>query len=523
MNVQSKILMLVVLLAVTAIAVPAFAQTQTGATEVPSKHDQTTQTFGSQPIDMPKGKGFFAEHLVKPLPLPPPAPKGKAAPAVSVVQTTATKALAVSTPVHFPGIGDGDTYPVDAAPSDTTGAIGSTQFVQWVNEAVQVFNRDGSPKYGPTLGRALWKDFGGDCQNLNDGDPIVQYDKIAKRWVLSQFAVRVGKTSPFLECVAVSTTDDATGTYARYAYGFQDFNDYPKVGVWADGYYITFNMFDRNENSIGGKICALPKDKVLAGADAPMQCFDVPEVGLLPADIDGLTPPPAGSPEIVMNFTRDALQMWKVHIDWSDASKSTLTGPVKIPVASFDPACGGAACIKQKGSTGRLDTLSDRLMFRLAYRNFGDHDALVVNHSVSVAGSAVSGLRWYEIRNPLGTPTVTQQSTYAPGTSARWMGSVAMDKMGNMLAGYSASGSSLFPSIKIAGRAVDDPKNKLSKEVTVVAGTAAQADTDRWGDYANMTVDPTDDCTFWFTTEILDKNHELWQTAFMHTKFANCN
>jgi hypothetical protein len=293
--------------------------------------------------------------------------------------------------------------------------------------------------------------------------------------------------------------------------------------VWSDGYYITFNMFDRKENPIGGKICALPKDKLLAGADAKMQCFDVPEVGLLPADIDGLTPPPAGSPELVMNFTRDALQLWKVHIDWNDASKSTLTGPVKIPVASFDPACGGGACIKQKGATGRLDTLSDRLMFRLAYRNFGDHDALVVNHSVSVAGSAVSGLRWYEIRNPLGSPTVTQQSTYAPGTSARWMGSVAMDKMGNMLAGYSASSASLFPSIKIAGRAASDPKNKLSKELTVVPGTAAQADTDRWGDYANMTVDPTDDCTFWFTTEILDKNHELWQTAFMHTKFASCH
>ncbi|HXH93650.1 MAG TPA: hypothetical protein VNN25_18860, partial [Thermoanaerobaculia bacterium] len=199
MNARSKILMLVVFLATVAIAVPAFAQTVTGATEVPSKHDQTTQTFGSQPIDLPRGKGFFAEHLVKPLPLPPPAPKGKATPTVNVVQSTATKTLGVSTPVHFPGISDGSTYSVDAAPSDTTGAIGSTQFVQWVNEAVQVFNRDGSGAYGPTLGRALWKDFGGDCQNLNDGDPIVQYDQLADRWILTQFAV---SSTPFVQCVA---------------------------------------------------------------------------------------------------------------------------------------------------------------------------------------------------------------------------------------------------------------------------------------------------------------------------------
>jgi hypothetical protein len=491
---------------------------------VAAQHDEAAAAFGSQPVDMPKGKGgpFFTEHRVKMLPPPPPAPKGKkAGPTASVVQSTATRVLKVSAPVTFPGISDGGSYKVDAAPSDTTGAIGSTQYVQWVNEAVQVFKRDGSSAYGPTRGRALWKGFGGNCATLNDGDPIVQYDKMAKRWVLSQFGVNDG--APFLECLAVSKTDDATGKYFRYAYKFADFNDYPKVGVWSDAYYVTFNMFDENDRAIGGKICAMPRDKMLAGQDAPMQCFDVADLGLLPADIDGTNPPPPGAPELVMNFTRDALQLWKVHIDWNDPAKSTLTGPVKIPVASFDPACSSGPCIKQKGTARALDTLSDRLMFRLAYRNFGDHDALVVNHAVSVAGGANSGLRWYEIRNPFTTPTVAQQSTYAPGTAARWMGSVAMDKMGNLLAGYSSSGASLFPSIMFAGRAAGDPKGKLSKEITGVAGTKAQVEFERWGDYANMTVDPTDDCTFWFTTEVMDKNRKRWQTAFLHTKFNNCN
>jgi hypothetical protein len=516
--------MLFVLLAAAAIAAPAFAQTVTGATPVPATHDQPAAAFGSQPVDMPHGKGgFFTEHRVKALPPPPPAPKGKAAPAVNVVQTTATATLSVSKPVAFSGIGDGLSYTVDAAPSDTTGAIGSTQYVQWVNEAVQVFKRDGTSAYGPTLGRSLWKGFGGDCEKQNDGDPIVQYDKLENRWVLSQFAVRVEKNAPFLECVAVSLTDDATGKYARYAYGFSDFDDYPKVGVWSDGYYFTFNMFDSDEKPVGGKICAIEKAKVLAGADAPMQCFDVTGFGLLPADIDGKTPPPAGSPELVMNFTRDALQLWKVHIDWNDPTKSTLTGPAKIAVAPFNIACASGPCIKQKGTTSRLDTLSDRLMFRLAYRNFGDHDSLVVNHAVNVAGGATSGLRWYEIGNPFSSSPKVSQSTYAPGTTARWLGSVAMDKKGNMLAGYSASGSSLFPSVMIAGRAASDPTGKLSKEMTAVPGTASQINVDRWGDYANMTVDPTDDCTFWFTTEVMDKNHKRWQTSIVHTKFNNCS
>jgi hypothetical protein len=529
MNVRSKTLLLV-LIVTTAITAPVLAQTQTGASVTSAQHDEAAAAFGSQKIDMPKGKGgpFFTEHLVKKLPPLPAAPKGKKAASVPVVQTTATRVLKVSAPVTFSGISDGGGYKVDAAPSDTTGAIGSTQYVQWVNEAVQVFNRDGSSAYGPTRGRALWKGFKqpgqsepSKCATLNDGDPIVQYDKAAKRWVLSQFAVNDG--APFVECVAVSATDDATGKYFRYAYEFADFNDYPKVGVWSDGYYITFNMFDENNRGIGGKICALPRDKMLAGKDAPMQCFDVADVGLLPADIDGANPPPPGAPELVMNFTRDALQLWKVHIDWNDATKSTLTGPSRIPVSPFDPACVSSPCIKQKGTARALDTLSDRLMFRLAYRNFGDHDSLVVNHAVSVAGSATSGLRWYEIRNPFATPKVEQQSTYAPGTAARWMGSVAMDKKGNLLAGYSSSSTLLFPSIMIAGRAAGDPKSKLSKEIAAVPGTKAQIEFERWGDYANMTIDPADDCTFWFTTEVMDKNRNRWQTKVVHTKFNDCN
>jgi len=508
-------------IAFTAITPGAAQTTQTGASVVQSQNDQSAGTLAAQPVILPKGShAIFKEHRVRKLPPLPPGPKGKSG-GPNIAQSTATTTLKVSAPVAFRGISDGVGYKVDAAPSDTSGAIGSTQYVQWVNEAVQIFDRNGVSQYGPTLGRSLWKGFGGACEKNNDGDPIVQYDKIANRWILSQFAVADGP--PFFECIAVSLTDDATGSYFRYGYGFDAFNDYPKFGVWFDGYYVTFNMFDSDDNPIGSKICGVPKDKMLTGAAAPMQCFDVPEFGLLPADVDGNTPPPAGAPEILLAMTTNGLNLWKLHVDWNDATKSTLTGPTKIAVAPFTAACPNSSCVPQKGTPAKLDAMGDRLMYRLAYRNFGDHDSLVVTHSIDVAGSKGSALRWYEVRNPLATPTLAQQATYVPGTSGRFIGSAAMDKKGNLLVGYTASSSSMFPSIMFAGRDAGDPIGKLSKELLAVAGTKSQADVDRWGDYASMSIDPTDDCTFWFTTEVMEKNRKAWQTSIVHTKFTNCS
>lgn len=502
------------------IAATAVAEVKTGASTVPSQHDQSAGAFAAQPVIMPKGsKAIFKEHRVRRLPRLAAGAKGKSGNAPSIAQSSPTATLNISTPVVFSGISDGG-YRVAGSPSDTTGAIGSTQYVQWVNEALQVFDRNGVSQYGPTLGRALWKGFGGPCEKNNDGDPIVQYDKLAKRWILSQFAVEDGP--PYLECVAVSLTDDALGSYFRYSYEFEIFNDYPKFGVWSDGYYVTFNMFDVNDQAVGARICAIEKDKMLTGAEAPMQCFHVDEFGMLPADVDGTNPPPPGAPELLLAMGTNSLQLWKLHIDWNDATKSTLDGPTTIAVAPYSVACPDDTCIRQKGTKETLDAIGDRLMYRLAWRRFDDHDSLVATHSIDVAGPKDSALRWYEIRNPLTTPVLAQQATYMPGTADRWLGSAAMDKRGNLLIGYSASSPTMFPSIMLAGRSPSDPAGRLSKEVVAVAGTKAQSGSDRWGDYANMSVDPLDDCTFWFTTEVMDKGHRLWQTAVAHTKFANC-
>ncbi|MGE5376790.1 MAG: hypothetical protein ACM3XO_17175 [Bacteroidota bacterium] len=447
---------------------------------------------------------------------------------------TATGPLAgVTNGLNIAGVGQGDYGFTDQyAPPDTNGAVGATQYVQWVNTYFAVFDKTtGAIAAGfPKAGNSIWAGFGGGCQTNNDGDPIVQYDKLANRWILTQFSV---STTPYLQCVAVSTTPDATGSYYRYAfsYGTTQFNDYPKMGVWPDGYYISYNIFNNGQTFAGSKVCAFDRNAMLAGAAATQQCFQLGTSygGLLPSDLDGTTAPPAGSPNFFMNFGSNSLNLWKFKVDWGTPANSTFTGPTNIPVAAFNAACsGGGACIPQPNTSQKLDSLADRLMYRLAYRNRAGVESLVVNHSVAVGTNKktqVTSVRWYEIRNPNGTPTVYQQGTL--GTSDgihRWMGSIAMDKQGNIALGYSASSSSVKPSIRYTGRLVTDALGTMQTENIIQAGGGSQlANLSRWGDYSAMTVDPVDDCTFWFTSEYLKANGTFnWSTRIASFKFPGC-
>src|SRR6266568_2539394 len=426
--------------------------------------------------------------------------------------------------VNFDGVGLPG-YTPTGAPPDTNGAIGATQYVQWVNTAFSVFDKaTGNKLYGPANGNTLWQGFGGRCESDNSGDPIVVYDKAAGRWLMTQFAV---SQAPYFQCIAVSTTSDATGTWRRFAYQFSDFNDYPKAGVWPDGYYVSFNMFNGTTQAfLGAKACAFDRNQMLTPSGTPgaMQCFQLSTTygGLLPSDLDGSTPPPAGSPNYFVAFndvSLSGLNLWKFHVDWTSPANSTFTGPVSIPTAAFTEACNGGTCITQPSTTQRLDSLADRLMYRLAYRNFGDHESLVVNHSV-VAGSG-GGVRWYEIQNPSGTPIVAQQSTFAPDSNYRWMGSVAMDQAGDLALGYSVASSTVSPSIRFAGRVPTDPASTLESEVSIVSGSGSQTGSlSRWGDYSAMQVDPVDDCTFWFTEEYMKTTGSFnWNTRIANFKF----
>ncbi len=458
-----------------------------------------------------------------------------------VVQATVTGQTVSTGGLNFPGVGAGDYgFSVQYAPPDTNGAVGDTQYVQWVNTDFAVFDKaTGTIAPGfPKPGNSPWKGFGGGCETNNDGDPIAQYDKAAKRWILTQFSV---STTPFLQCVAVSTTSDATGTYNRYAfsYGNVQFNDYPKLGVWPDAYYTTYNIFNNGSSFAGSKVCAFDRAKMINGQAATQQCFQLSTSygGLLPADLDGSIAPPSGTPGLFLNFGTNSLNLWRFHVDFVTASNSSLAGPVNIPVAAFTPACsGGGACIPQPGTSQNLDSLADRLMYRLAYRHFADgHESLVVNHSVSVGPNKrnyVTSVRWYELRNAAGstiasaTPAVYQQGTLPVDDGIhRWMGSIAMDKAGDIALGYSASSSSVYPSIRYRGRVPGDQLGTMESESVILNGAGSQVkNLDRWGDYSAMTVDPVDDCTFWYTNEYLKTNGTFnWSTQIASFKFPGCH
>ena len=486
-------------------------------------HDFSPPLLDIPPAPDTSGKQKKEKEPKKGLPVPAQSPNDP------VVQSSTGTASAPTIGVGFEGVGQGfsgpsGTFAITSAPPDPNAAVGPNNIVELVNTSFAVFDKSGTALYGPVPTNTLWSGFGGGCETNNDGDGTVAYDRIANRWIISQFSV---SSTPYLQCVAVSTSGDPTGTYNRYSFQYNDFPDYPKLGVWPDAYYTTFNMFNSaGTQFLGGEVCAYDRASMLAGQAATQQCFNVGPTygGLLPSDLDGARAPPVGSPNYVLSFATNSLQMWKFHVDWTTPANTTLTGPTNIPVAAFAPACsGGGTCIRQPGTTQRLDSLADRLMYRLAYRNFGDHEALVVNHSVT-AGSSV-GVRWYELRLANGTPSVFQQGTYAPDSSYRWMGSVAMDQSGDIALGFSTSSSSVFPGIRVTGRLAGDALGLMTQgETTIVSGTGSQTGSlSRWGDYTSMSIDPSDDCTFWYTDEYLAANGSFnWHTRVGSFRLPSC-
>lgn len=464
----------------------------------------------------------FSPRLLKILPTGPARNVPEYATPDVALQQASLPPVAANLGLNIDGLGQGQYgFNIDFSPPDTNGAVGATEYVQWVNAQFAVFDKvTGALVAGPTDGNTPWTGFGGGCEINNDGDPIVQYDKMANRWILTQFSIL---TLPYTECVAVSTTSDATGTYNRYAFSFgnTDFPDYPKLGVWPDAYYMSFNVFLNDNTFTGADACALDRNAMLAGNAATIICFQQPSsvASLLPSDMDGTIPPSAGEPGFFMNFGKNVIQLWTFHVDFTTPANSTFTGPTVIPVAIFTPRCF-RSCVVQPGTTQRLDALGDRPMYRLAYRQFPDGvESLVFNHSIS------TGVRWYEVRSPNGAPAVYQQGTFGPDSATRWMGSIAMDQSGDMALGYSVSSSSIYPSIYFTGRVASDTPGSMEGEQLLVNGSGSQTEgVNRWGDYSAMTLDPVDDCTFWYTQEYIQSNGSFnWNTRISNFIFPNCS
>jgi hypothetical protein len=458
---------------------------------------------------------------------------------------------------NFEGISNQDNFNIYGGrvnPPDPVGDVGKNQYVEMVNLAFAVYSKTGGTLLGPTPIGALWDGFAiPDCTDPS-GDPIVLYDQLANRWILTQFTTSGldDPSLPFYNCVAISTSPDATGSYYRYAFttGF-NFPDYPKYGVWSDSYVITTREFGpTTEYGIG--VYGLEKSKMLHGKPARSVSFFIdgndpallPLIGdgLLPADIDGKKQPANNAPiplagtqddDYVYGATSDAVNMWDLAVKWSNRPTASLTYAAQLPVASFDSnfPCGPDSrdCLAQPGITDPaqfLDILSyrQRPTWRLAYRKFNGYESMVTNQSVEAA-PGVAGVRWYEIRRINGAYSIYQQGTYAPNDGVnRWMGSIAQDKRGNFGLGYSVvNGTDVFPGIRFTGRFAGDPLGTMTLgEGKIVIGTGVQTTTNsRWGDYTSMNVDPVDDCTFWYVNEYYTAAGQASSTAGWQTRIAS--
>jgi len=395
-------------------------------------------------------------------------------------------------------------------PADPNGDIGLNYYIQAINTSFAIYTKTGALVYGPANLKTLWQGFPG--AYTSDGDPIALFDHLANRWLISQFSLPNYPNGPFYELIAVSKTEDPLGAWNRYAFKFKNMPDYPKLGVWPDGYYLSANSYSSGALEWLGPIASvLERDSMLTGGSARMVSFnkDKSLKTMITADLDG-PPPPKGTPGYFLMLIDDAagassdqLQLFQLHVDWADTAKSTFTGPFIMNTAPFDMKMCGAgsnACIHQKGTSNRLDPLTKYLMYRLQYRNFGTHQTMVVNHTVDAEGNDHAGVRWYELRKNNTDWTIFQQGTYAPDSLHRWMSSAAMDGKGNIALGYSISGDSLFPSIGITGRRAGDPLGQMTcLEELIIKGSGSQTVESRWGDYSSLSVDPSDDETFWYT------------------------
>lgn len=427
-------------------------------------------------------------------------------------------------------------------PSDNALAVGPDHVFQIVNSRYAIFTKKGARfdttgqvLVGSTPTNAVFLGLGGPCEARTNGDAIVKYDQLADRWVVVMPIFRRpanDPTGPYAMCYAVSRTPDPLGPYYLYEFKRPLFPDYPRLGVWPDGYYLGTSTGD---DVIEKHVCVADRARMLRGLGATEQCRIIKDVNFLnPADIDGPATPPAGAPALVFAaggtqlrgvLEDDGVYWWAMHVDWDDPSRTTLDGPHKITVAPYHYLCDGqlTSCVPQPDTSRRLDAQGDKLMNRVTYRRIGNRESIVAVHSVNTAAGG-GGVRWYEFR--LGArraPVLHQQGTFAPDSSFRWMASAGIDAAGNIGIGYSFGGAPHYAGQRFAARLDADPAGMLGfRESAIASGEAAQRNAFRWEDYTALAIDPSDDCTFWYVGDYVARGAASYATRIAAFRVPGC-
>ncbi len=477
-----------------------------------------------------------------------------------------TKALAaLPSTTSFEGLADTDNGTGLVNPSDSNGMAGPNHYVEVVNNRVRVYDKNGTPLTPPFRQSSLFASVGGICAAGDAGDPIVLYDKLADRWQVSQFAFIALNVPPYHQCIAESINGDPAGSY--YLYDFvlpsNNFPDYPKLSTWPDAYYLATRQFFLGGFFNGHGAIAFERPKILVGdPTASLIYFSTPpsvsngSSGMLPLDFDGLLLPPPGTPNIFAIYTSaifgdaagDALRLFDFHVDFANPGLSTFMERPEspLPVAAFNPVNPqGRADIEQPPpslAADNLDSIGDRLMYRLQYRNRNGVESIVAVQTVNALpftgvfptpSGYTAAPRYYELQRstPGGPFAVYDQATFAPdppdGANGlnRWMGSVATDNVGNLVIGYSTSSTSVFPSVAFAARAFNQVGGLSEGEATIFNGFGSQqASGNRWGDYSSLSVDPVDECTFYYVNEYYPAGLTQfnWHTRVGKFKFDTC-
>jgi hypothetical protein len=410
-------------------------------------------------------------------------------------------------------------------PPDVVGDVGLNHYIAMINlSLVNIYDKQGGLIVGPIALDSLWT-AGGPCSN-GSGDPIVLFDELANRWMLSEFA---GSGNHL--CLYISQgPNPVTDGWFLYDFTTPNFPDYPKYGVWPDAYYVsTFEGGDMGAY-------ALDRPSMLSGSPATLVRFPLDGLNplpgvrftrLLPADHDGATAPLASTPGMFLRTVEqgqdsanqtDRIEIYEFVPDFATPANSTFGLVQTLTPASFAlvPCSPGTRdCIEQPDTAVKIDALTNRAMRRLQYRNFGSHEMLLVNQAVD-AGAGVSGIRWYEMRRPVMEGagwSIFQQGTYAPDSDSRWMGGIGMNGNGDIAIGYSVSSTATYPSIRVAGRRAGDTAGLMTvPETEIATGTNPQTAAQRWGDYSALSVDPADDRTFWYIQEYMPASR--WQVQF---------